>query len=84
MTELQLFKFIQENKPEWHWEKNEGEDDVILFLYHWDLEEFGELIKDAIEEYPTICYFKANYCCFWMKSICDYFGIEIENVFPKP
>lgn len=87
MTELELYKFIKENNIEWRWEINrEGgreQDDVILLPYIFQFEDFMKLVGDAYDEYPLEVKARKDYVAIWMNHICDDFGIEIENVFPK-
>ena len=83
MTESRLCQFIDECGIEWNWDKKEGKDDVILFIYIWDLEEFGLMIQDISDEEPTSLWFKGDYACVWMQDICDCFNIESEKVFKK-
>lgn len=87
MTELQLYKFVQDNRVEWRWEINREtgyeKDDVILLPYIFHFEDFMKLIGDAFDEYPLEVKARRDYVAIWMQEICDYFGIEIENVFPK-
>lgn len=84
MTELDLYKFIQENNIEWHWHEFLGGDDVIAFFYFFQIEEFAKILsKDVFDDEGIECVMKDGYLALQMKDICDYYGIEMENVFPK-
>lgn len=80
MTELELYKFVEENGIEFHW----NGDDVYMFVDCRDTKDFTELLGSGIlDESGIECRMKEGYFCFEMKDICDYFGIELENVFKK-
>lgn len=81
MTELELYKYIQENGIEWHRYENDGKEDVLIFPYIFQLEEFANMIKNATDEEGVECRIKGNYVAVWMLDICEYFGIEMDNVF---
>ena len=84
MTELQLYKFIEENSIEWNWNINgSGNTDVLICIDFNDLDEFTTLIADALVEEPIKVHLRITYVFVWMQDLCDYFGIEIENVFKK-
>jgi hypothetical protein len=77
---LSLFKFITENNCEFHWH----DDDVILFVNFMDIQGFSDLLGDGImAEKGLDCTMKFGYFCFWMKDICEYLGIELEDIFKK-
>lgn len=81
MTELELYKYIHDNNIEWHIQDNDGADDVLIFPYTFQLEEFQKLVSSIEEGVP--CVLKGNYVAIWMGDICDYYGIILENIFPK-
>lgn len=85
---LKLYNFIKENDIEFHWEKKNnlsGDDDVIIFVNSWNLEEFHKLIGDIIDGWdsPFEGYFRGHYVCFWMSELFDYCGLELEHIFEK-
>ena len=81
MTELQLYKFIKDNDCEWHWHDGIG---YILFINCRDIEEFNKLLGSGIMDDEGIqCTMKNGYFCFEVDPLCEYFDIEIENVFLK-
>jgi hypothetical protein len=82
MTELELYKFINDNTIEWHRRDNEGEEDIIIFPYIFQIEEFQKLLSNHhYDDGGLICRMMNGYFAFWMKDICEYYGIEINNVF---
>jgi hypothetical protein len=82
MTEVQLYKFINDNNIEWHRHKNEGTEDVIILptlresIDFVNMLDYCQLDEDGIE-----CRLKKGYLAIWMLEICEYYGIEIENIF---
>ena len=87
MTELQLYKFITDNNLEWNAYQDYVEDieKVLLFVPFWLVDEFSKLLGASIfDDEGLECVMKDGYFCFHMIHICEYFGIEIENVFKKP
>ncbi len=83
MTELQLFKWITDNNIEWHWQENDGDDDVICCVDAHQLEGFFELFDRQFFDDVFQCILKYRYIAIWMNDICDYHGIELEAVFDK-
>ena len=80
MTELELYMFITDNKLEYHWVKDNT--DVILFVEIRHIEDFNEMLRyHAMYESDIECHMKYKYFCFYMNDICEYFGIEIKNIF---
>lgn len=81
MTELKLYKFINENNIEWHRQDNDGTPDILIFPHIFELEEFTDLIVDYNTDGGLIARLKNGYACIWMNDLCDYFGIDVDNVF---
>ncbi len=83
MTELELYKFITDANVEWHRENNEGKDDIIIMPYVFNLKDFCELVKnyDDDGEGLQMRLMSGSYVAIWMKELCDYFGVEMNNVF---
>ncbi len=82
MTELILYKFIRNYYIEWHREENNGDKDIIAFINLRDMEAFGALLPTSIfDDNGISCVMKDGYIAIWMKEICEYFDIEMENVF---
>jgi hypothetical protein len=41
------------------------------------------LVKSFTTDNELNCVLKDGYVCIWMQDICDYYGIEITNVFKE-
>ena len=80
MTELDLYKFINENSIEWH--KEEG-GEIYIFPFVWDIEEFSKLIAGYHPDEGFKCNLRDNYICFKMNDICDYFEIDLNKIFQE-
>ena len=88
MTELELFKFTKDHNIENHWYiKNEENGDkeseeIIYFLYFFQLDEFIKLIKGYdLSDSPIECKLMDGYIGFDIFPICEYYGVDPENVF---
>jgi hypothetical protein len=82
MTELELYKFIKDNNIEWHKQDNNGEQDVIIFPNTTEVKDFQKLLSyEMFDDGGIECRMMDGYFAFWMKDICEYYGIEIEKVF---
>ncbi len=81
MTELELYKFIRDNDIEWHHEFNNGNEDVLIFPYTFQMDKFCELSKDYDSDEGLTCILKGNYFAIWMSDLCDHFGIDMNKVF---
>lgn len=83
MNALKLYKFIQENSIEWHWD--EHKNDVIIFIMSNDLNDWFELMNGhcLLKEDGINCVMREGYLCVWMRDICQYKEIELEEVFDK-
>lgn len=80
MTALELYKFVTSNKCEYHW----NEEDVLLFISIYDIKEFNEMLgASVLDEAGIVCNMKDGYFVFRMNDICEYFGIELLDVFTK-
>ena len=85
MTELELYKFINDNGIEYHYynccDKNKK---IMMFVNIYDIDEFNKLLgKRIMEEEGINCTMKCGYFCFEMIEICEYFDIVPENVFTE-
>jgi len=85
MTAVQLYKFINENNIEYHWQENDGIDDVLIFTSINHIEDFNKLMEGSniYDDAGISCMMKDGYFAFWMDSICEYFGIELLEIFVK-
>lgn len=81
MTELELYKYINDNDIEWHRHDNNGENDVVILPYIFQLEEFSKLISNYHTDEGVQVRLQNGYAGIWMKEICDYFGVDFEKVF---
>jgi hypothetical protein len=83
MTELDLYKFIINNDIEWHRDDNEGTIDVVIFVPTYQIEDFNklEMVKGYVDDGGIECRMMEGYFCFWMKDICDHYGIDINKIF---
>ena len=81
MTEIELYKYINDNGIEWHRQDNYGTSDIIMFPYIFQLDDFSKLIKGFTREEGFDCKLMDGYVAIWMQDICDYYGIDIEKVF---
>lgn len=82
MTELELYKFINDNSIEWHRQDNDGISNILIYPYTFQLEDFCNLVKDYDPDGRGLVIHLLNgYVAIWMKPLCDYFGIDIDKVF---
>lgn len=79
MKAVDLYKYIQNNNIEWHREEKNGEEDVIIFPYFFQIKEFYELLDPTIFDDDGIeCVMKDGYLAIWMKDICEYYDIDVD------
>jgi hypothetical protein len=83
MTELELYKFINDNSIEWSKEINDHREDILIFPYTFQMDKFVELVKDCDFDEGLICRLKGNYFAIWMSDICESYGIDMNNVFKE-
>lgn len=82
MTELKLHKYIQENNIEWHRQEKDNIDDVLIFPLFHQLESFHKITSPSLFDDEGIeCIMKDGYLAIWMRDICEYYCIEMNNVF---
>ena len=80
MKATELFSYVNNKAIEYHWHDN----DVIMMPLVFEVEEFNKLLPASIFDDDGIeCVMKDNYFCFHMRAICEYCGIELEEIFPK-
>lgn len=78
MTELDLYKFVEQNKLEYHWN---GEE-LNLFVDFHCLSEFTQLLGyEFLSEVNQPCVLKDSFVGVEMTEICDKFGLDAKNVF---
>lgn len=97
MTELELYKFIQENRTEVHIyrngkemadmadfnDENYKEWKVYAFIGCADLYSFISLCGERMFEEGFECVLKWKYVAVDLLEIMNYHGVEPKNVFPK-
>lgn len=84
MKAIDLYKFINDNVIEWHYVYNDGIEDVLIFPCFFRIEEFGKLLKSYDYDDGGIrCIMKDGYFAFWMRDLCEYYGIELREVFDR-
>ena len=80
MTAIKLYKFIAENEVGYHLDN----DKVIIFISDYLIEDFKKLFTSGIFDDKGIgCIMQQDYFCFEMKYICEYYGIELKEIFDK-
>ena len=85
MTELEIYKFVQENELEWHHSFDGFNNDVTLFIPYCLMEEFSNMTKSYLEECETIgnATLRYGYLAVEMLPFFYNYGINLENVFSK-
>jgi hypothetical protein len=81
MTELELYKYIKNNAIEWHRRDNNGTDDIIILPSNYEFSIFLKLVEDYTGEGGIEGRIKNGYFAIWMKDLCDYYDIDMDNVF---
>jgi hypothetical protein len=82
MTELELYKFIHEEGISWNRAENKGYPDVLIFPYVFQLEDFCKLLKKyKFDDGGLEIRLLDGYVAIWMQDLCDYFDIEMNNIF---
>ena len=81
MKAIELYKFVKNNKIEWHW--NSDNTDVILLANFEEAKEFNKLLGVSIFDDGIECTMKCGYLVFEMNSICEYFGLELRDIFTE-
>lgn len=80
MNALQLYKFITENKIEYHYTNDK--DDVYMFVNYSEIEDFHKILSpNDFDEYGIECIMKDGYFAFKMKDLCEIHDIELKDVF---
>jgi len=80
MSELELYRFITENKIEWVRVKNKGKEDLLMLVGLDDIKTVLEMFNLHFDDNME-CFLGYSYIRIWMKAICERYGIEMENVF---
>ena len=79
MTELQLYKFVNERSIEWH----KYNDNIILMVDFEYLNDFMSIVEPTLfDDGGLTVIMKHGYIVFDdMNYICDYYGIDPDNIF---
>src|ERR1044071_6126440 len=85
MTELDLYKFITDNEVEYHWHDHNDKGDVICLISFYELKDFCKMVEPiAMTDSEGIkCNLQDDCIAIWMLDICEYYGIDMENVFKE-
>ena len=85
MTALELYRFVVENKLEYNrFENDNGEVEVLLFIEFYNLKYFAEMLgPGAFDDEGIPCTMKDGYVCVEMSLVCDWFDIDIDEVFKE-
>jgi hypothetical protein len=80
MKELDLFRFLKDNDVEMRWD----DDQLSTWVSPHNLSELAEMMPGALSE-GGIDARLTSYGYVWVDLvlICDYYGIEVERIFPK-
>jgi hypothetical protein len=87
MTELEFYKWVKDNDPEYRWDRNgiSNEEDVILWISFWRIKSFMELLSapGLFDEGGIEVRLQQDSIAIWASDVLDYFGIELEKIFEK-
>jgi hypothetical protein len=85
MTELDLYKWVEEWNPEHRWDMNGSKkDDVIIWISLHSLESFMKLLPFSLfEEGGIEVRLLSDSIAIWASDICDPLDLDIKNIFPK-
>jgi hypothetical protein len=81
MTAIELYKLVNHYGCEWHILENNGKKDVILFIDFPALSNFCFLLSAFLSDEKTVI-LKTSYIALWMNEVCDYYDINIDEIFP--
>ena len=80
MTELELFKFIKDNEVDMRWDN----DVLSTWLPPNSISEFSKMAESLLSDGGNEARITAmGYVWIDLLPICDYYGIEPENIQPK-
>lgn len=80
MTELQLYKFLEDNNIEYHWDV----DQFSTFIPFNCLKEFAEMLDyNFLSDGGYECVLVSDYIYFDLVEIAEYFDIDLENILKK-
>jgi hypothetical protein len=79
---LEAYKFIRNKKFEYHF--IDDDKDVICFIEFDELTQFCEVFKtDRLTDDPPMVALKSYCIGIEMAQICDYFGVDLDDIFDK-
>jgi hypothetical protein len=82
MTTAKFQNFIQGHFIEYHW--NHDKSDVYICLDFDKVQTFYELLSKCIfDDEGVECQMKNGYFVFSMTDICEYYGLNINEIFTK-
>jgi hypothetical protein len=82
MNGVDLLKFISKNDIEYHWSFDKKE--IYLFVNITDIQEWNDLLGASIfDDEGLSCVMKDGYFAFEMVDICEYYGIDYQEIFEK-
>lgn len=72
------------NYIEWHYFEHNGIEDVLIYPSIHQVCMFNRLFShDVYDDNGIKCIMRDGYFCFWMNTICEYYDIELSEIFPK-
>jgi hypothetical protein len=85
MTTIEFYKFINENSIEFHWHENPEtkENDVIFFIYYFQIDELRKLLTTSDFDEGIKCVMKDGYVAFWASDILDAHDIKLTDIFGR-
>jgi len=84
MKAIDLYKFVTDNNIEYSYAMNGGVEDVLIFPSFNQISDFAKMLSaDTFDDEGIICNMKDGYMAIRMTDICDYYGIEVKDVFKK-
>lgn len=83
MKALELYKFINDNKIEYHWETDpDGDKDVIIYPEPDELKELFKILTPSLFDDGGIPIIMLNgYVAIWASTLLNYYGIELTEIF---
>ena len=88
MTELELYKFINDRECEWHWNYHYDGVTLILIISSYNLKDFCKMLGyNIFDDEGLPCeqrlLYDGSVGLAPFEDICDYYGIDTEKVFPR-
>ena len=85
MTELKLYKFLNDHELEYRWEIYETKNnEFLVWIPFYLLEDFTEMIGyDYLSEGGINVNLQESYICLNIFDIAEYHEIELENILKK-